>query len=307
MGERAAAVRLVDETLRDGLQNATGYSPPTGEKIALLHWMARLGVDVVSVGLPAAGGQYALDTIELVREIVRAKLPLVATAAARTVERDVAEVARVADQAGMPLEVYGFIGSSPIRHLVEGWDLGFLVRSIAEAASAARRYGLPFTLVTEDTTRSRPDVLRAMYGAAIDAGAQRICLADTSGHATPRGVEQLVTFVQTELAARGALHVGLDWHGHNDRGLAVSNALWAASLGVERIHGTALGVGERVGNPPTELLVDNVARLGLRPAVAGDDLREYCRLAQRVLGWTIPADHPIAGRAALERLAASST
>jgi 2-isopropylmalate synthase len=295
-GQPSARVRVVDETLRDGMQNATGFDPPLATKIELLHAMARVGVDVVSVGLPAAGGHHAEDTVALVREIASAKLPLVPTAAGRTVVADVAAVARVADRAGLAPEVYAFIGSSPIRHSVEGWDVGFMVRVITDAAKAAQRWGLRFTLVTEDTTRSRPDALRSIYRAAVDAGALRICLCDTAGHATTRGVEQLVTFVQGELATMGAGHVGLDWHGHNDRGLGLSNALWAAALGVERIHGTGLGVGERVGNPPLELLIDNLVRLGVRPPVPDADLLGFCQIAARALHWAIPVDHPIAGR-----------
>src|SRR3954454_1748021 len=82
-------VKLVDETLRDGMQNATGVATAIGCKIDLLHAMARVGVDVVSVGLPAAGARYAEDTDHLCREIQRARLPLIPTAAARTVVSDV--------------------------------------------------------------------------------------------------------------------------------------------------------------------------------------------------------------------------
>src|SRR5262249_51155731 len=80
-----------------------------------------------------------------------------------------------------------------------------------------------------------------------------------------------------------------------DRGLGVPTALWAASTGVERVHGTGLAVGERVGNACLELLVDNLGLLGARPRPPQDRLIEYCELAARALSWTIPDDHPIAG------------
>jgi 2-isopropylmalate synthase len=294
-GLRARGVKVVDETLRDGLQNASGVNAPVAAKIDLLHAMARIGVDVVSVGLPAAGYRYAEDTSLLCREISAARLPLVPTAAARTVIADVEGIARAADRAGMPIEVYSFIGSSPIRHFVEGWDLEFLVNAVRGATETAVRAGLPFCLVTEDTTRSHPDVLRALFRAAIDAGASRLCLCDTTGHVTPYGVEELIGFVRRELAATGAGHVQIDWHGHNDRGLSLPTALWAASVGVDRVHGTGLGVGERVGNTSLELLVWNLGLLGARPPVPRDRLLEYCTLAARALSWTIPPDHPLAG------------
>ena len=294
-GEGGRGVRVVDETLRDGLQSVSGVNPPVAYKIDLLHAMARVGVDVVSVGLPAAGGKQAEDAHLLVREIVDAKLPLVPTGAARTVVGDVAGIARAAERAGMPIEVYAFIGSSPIRHDVEGWDVPFLVKAVTDATKEAVKNGLPFTLVTEDTTRSHPDVLRELFRAAIGAGASRLCLCDTTGHVTPYGVEELVAFARRELAALGASHVGLDWHAHNDRGLALPTALWAAANGVDRVHGTGLSVGERVGNTCLELLVDNLGRIGARPPVARERLVEYCDLAARALSWTIPVDHPIAG------------
>ena len=304
-GGGAKGVMVVDETLRDGLQNASGVNPPVGLKMDLLHAMARVGVDVVSVGLPAAGARHEEDCGLLCREIQAARLPLVPTAAARTVVGDVLAIARAAESAGMPIEVYAFIGSSPIRHYSESWDEGFLVGCVRSAASAARDAGLPFVLVTEDTTRAHPDLLRVLYRAAIDEGAARLCLCDTTGHVTPYGVEALVGFVQIELSEWGAKHVGLDWHGHNDRGLGLPTALWAASNGVGRVHGTGLGVGERVGNTPLELLVDNLARVGARPPVPRKHLAEYCELAARALSWSLPPDHPIAGRRFLREASGS--
>jgi 2-isopropylmalate synthase len=295
-GERARGVQIVDETLRDGLQSVSGHNAPIEQKIDLLHAMVGVGVDVVSIGLPAAGGRNAEDCYRLCREIVEQKLPLIPTAAARTVAGDVQGIARASSRAGLPIEVYAFIGSSPIRQQVEGWDLAFLVGCVTSAAKEAKKAGLTFCLVTEDTTRSHPDVLRELFRAAIGEGATRLCLCDTTGHVTPYGLEGLVTFTRAELEAIGAAHVELDWHAHNDRGLSVATALWAASHGVERVHGTGLGVGERVGNSALELLVENFGRLGARKPVPNARLVEYCELTARALKWEIPDDHPIAGK-----------
>ncbi len=225
IGMVPSKIKVVDETLRDGLQNPTGKNPPVADKAALLPAMARIGVDVVSVGLPAAGGRYEADTIALCEAIRDQKLPLVATAAARTVISDVEGIARAADRTGLCIEVYSFIGSSPIRQYVEGWSTEFLVGAVTGAARTAARHGLPFCLVTEDTTRSHPDLLRTLFRAAIDSGASRLCLCDTTGHVTPYGVEELVGFARRFLAEVGASHVELDWHGHNDRGLGLPMGL----------------------------------------------------------------------------------
>lgn len=291
-------IKVVDETLRDGLQNPSGKNPPIERKLALLPAMVEVGVDVVSVGLPAAGGRYESDTLALLEVIRDRKLPLIPTAAARTVVSDVEGIARAADRTGMCIEVYSFIGSSPIRQFVEGWSMSFLVSAVTGAAQTAARANLPFCLVTEDTTRSHPDVLRVLFRAAVDAGARRLCLCDTTGHVTPYGVEELVGFARGFLAEIGAAGVELDWHGHNDRGLGLPIALWAAASGVDRVHGTGLGVGERVGNTPLELLVDNLGQLGARSRPSREALVAYCDRAADALEWEIPYDHPIAGRRA---------
>ena len=158
--------------------------------------------------------------------------------------------------------------------------------------------------MTEDTTRAHPVTLHALFAAAMNEGASRLCLCDTTGHVTPYGVEELVAFARSEVAAAGA-KVELDWHAHNDRGLSVATALWAASAGVERVHGTGLGVGERVGNTSLELLVENLGLIGARAPVSNAALVEYCELAARTLHWTIPADHPIAGTRFRDELGAS--
>src|SRR5437667_9494587 len=95
--------------------------------------------------------------------------------------------------------------------------------------------------VTEDTTRAKPEALKALYGAAINCGATRICLADTVGHATPDGVRALVHFVKREIVKQK--DVKIDWHGHRDRGMGLINCLAAIEAGVDRGHGTAPGGG----------------------------------------------------------------
>src|SRR3989441_7317486 len=114
--------------------------------------------------------------------------------------------------------------------------------------------------VTEDTTRARPETLKALYGAAINCGATRICLADTVGHATPDGVKALVNFVKKEIVKKH--DVKIDWHGHRDRGMGLINCLAAIEAGVDPAHATARGVGERGGHAEMDLLLVNLKLLG---------------------------------------------
>ena len=155
---------------------------------------------------------------------------------------DIAPAADIVQETGVPLEVYAFIGSSPIRQYAEEWDLAFIEKQSVEAISFGVRHGLDVTYVTEDTTRSKPDDLRRLFTSAIAAGAKRLCLCDTVGHATPEGAAALVRFARSVAGPS----IGLDWHGHNDRGLALANALAAGAAGATRLHGCAAGIGERV-------------------------------------------------------------
>jgi 2-isopropylmalate synthase len=147
--------------------------------------------------------------------------------------------------------------------------------------------------VTEDTTRAHPETLQRLYTAAIEAGARRICLADTVGHATPEGVWNLVTFMKGVVARTGE-DVKIDWHGHNDRGLALSNSLAAAFAGADRVHGTAIGIGERVGNTAIDQLVVNFRLLGWLDSDLSM-LGAYCDFVSAATGVPIPSNYPVIG------------
>src|SRR5258708_37424081 len=159
----------------------------------------------------------------------------------------------VYQRAGHPIEGYAIIGSGPIRQYAEEWDVEMIAKRSTEAIDVAVKAGLPVAYVTEDTTRSRPDALTTLFRAAIDHGARRLCLSDTVGHATPDGVRNLIQFTRSVIAGAGRNDIGIDWHGHNDRGLALENAIWAFEYGADRVHATGLGIGERLGNAQMEL------------------------------------------------------
>lgn len=289
---RRARFELNDETLRDGLQSPSVQDPPLEVKRRLLHLMAALGIASADIGLPGAGPRVVEQVRALAREIRDAKLPIAPNCAARTVVADVEPIVRVSQEVGIPIEAATFIGSSPIRQYAEDWTLERMLKATEEAVTFAVKAGLPVMYVTEDTTRARPETLQRLYGTAIDCGATRLCLADTVGHATPAGVRALVEFVKREII--GAKPVRLDWHGHRDRGLGLANCLAAIEAGADRVHATALGVGERVGNAEMDLLIVNLHLLG---AWHGDltKLPEYCRVVADAVGIPIPINYPVVG------------
>ncbi len=287
---------LVDETLRDGLQNSGIEDPTIEDKIRILHLMEDLGIDCADVGLPGSGQRAFDDVLTLCQEIVSCKMRIQPSCAGRTVASDITPIVEISQQTGLRIETCAFIGSSPIRQYVEGWDVSLIAKRSADAIDIAVKAGLPVTYVTEDTTRSRPEVLTPLFRTAIDHGATRLCLSDTVGHATPDGVRNLIQFTRGVIAGTGVT-VGIDWHGHNDRGLALENALWALEFGANRIHGTALGIGERVGNPAMELILLNLRLLGLLPEERDlTKLVSYCETVARAVRWDIPHNYPLVGR-----------
>jgi 2-isopropylmalate synthase len=288
-------VTFFDETLRDGLQNPSVSDPNIDAKLKLLHLMDRLGIHVADIGLPGSSKRAFDDVLRMCREITDNKLKIRVACAGRTVVSDITPMIEISQRAGIPVEVYAFIGSSPIRQLAEEWDVDLIARRSAEAIDAGVKAGLPVCYVTEDTTRSRPEVLAKLFRVAIDHGASRLCLCDTVGHATPDGVRNLVQFTRNLVTGSGAT-VGIDWHGHNDRGLALENALWALEFGADRVHGTALGIGERVGNAAMELILLNLKLLGLLDNQDLSAMLDYCNTTAQAVGWTIPINYPLVGR-----------
>jgi 2-isopropylmalate synthase len=287
-------VLLDDETLRDGLQSPSVRCPSIEEKLQILHLIERLGIDTADIGLPGAGPHVVRDVERLAREIADQRLKVQANCAARTVIADIKPIADISQRVGLPIEACTFIGSSPLRQYAEGWTLDQLLKLSEEAITFAVNEGLSVMYVTEDTTRADPDTLRALYSTAIRAGAKRVCIADTVGHSTPHGAAAVVRFVKSIVDDCGG-GVGIDWHGHRDRDFAVINTLAALDAGATRLHGAAIGIGERVGNTPMELLLMNLVLMG----VVERDLSalcEYCETVSAATGVPIPANYPVVGR-----------
>jgi isopropylmalate/homocitrate/citramalate synthase len=293
-GDPVRGVMLDDETLRDGLQSPSVRCPAIDEKLRILHLIERLGIDTADLGLPGAGSHVVRDVERLAREIVDQRLGVKANCAARTVIADIRPIVEIAQRTGLSIECCTFIGSSPLRQYAEGWALDRLLALTEEAIAFAVREGLPVMYVTEDTTRADPETLRRLYSTAIRAGASRVCIADTVGHATPAGAAAVVRFVAGVVESCGG-GVGIDWHGHRDRDLAVVNSLAAMDAGATRLHGAAIGIGERVGNTPMDMLLVNLVLMGCLERDLSA-LVEYCEYVSEVTGVPIPPNYPVVGR-----------
>src|SRR5437867_8917694 len=192
-------VLMDDETFRDGLQNPSVFDPSIEDKLEILHLMESLGIDAVNIGLPGAGPRAAAHTEALAREIAANRMKIKPNCAARTHENDIRPIVEISERAGIAIEAATFLGSSPIRRLVEDWTVDHLERTTEKAVKFAVENNLPSMYVTEDTIRTDPGTVKRLYSTAIRNGARAIVLCDTVGHATPNGAFNLVKFAIDEV------------------------------------------------------------------------------------------------------------
>ena len=285
--------QLDDETLRDGLQSPSVKTPTLEEKIKIIHFISDLGIESANIGLPGAGKHVEKSSLSLAKEISNQNLNIYPNCAARTLQVDIEPVVRIQQKTGLKMEVSTFIGSSPIRQYAEGWTMEKMLKDTEESVSFAIKNGLDVMYVTEDTTRANPEDLKKLYSTAINYGAKRVTICDTVGHSTPQGVRSLVSFIRN-FVDNIEKNIQVDWHGHRDRGLDIPNTIAAIEAGADRVHGTALGIGERVGNTPIDQLLVNFKLLGWIDRDLSK-LSDYVKFVSKATGVPIPKGYPVVG------------
>jgi 2-isopropylmalate synthase len=287
-------VEFFDETLRDGIQCPSVTDPPIEDKMRIIRLLDSVGVHYLDVGLPGAGPRAVADVTAMIEFIRDEKLSIKPACAGRTHPNDIRPIIEISQKTGMDIDVMAFLGTSPIRLYAEGWDEALLEKRARTAVRMTKDAGLTCTFVTEDTVRSHPTTLRRLFTAVIEEGVDRLCVCDTVGHATPNGVFNLVHFTRNLIRGLGT-GTRVDWHGHNDRGFGLGNALSAIEAGVDRVHGTVLGIGERVGNTSLDLMLVNLRLLGL----INQDLADLAKLVDIVSSACerpIPVSYPVFGK-----------
>ncbi|MDA0715481.1 MAG: LeuA family protein [archaeon] len=291
-----------DETLRDGLQSPSARNPSIDQKIELLSYMERLGIQKVDLGLPGAGPFHRDHINAMLSHINEESFNIRPGAAVRTLMSDIEPIVEMQSQHEMQIQASAFLGTSPIRQYTEGWTIEKLVTTMEKAVSYAVENDVPVMFVTEDTTRSKPEDVKLIYQRALELGVRRICVCDTCGHVTPNGVKKLLNFIDEEVIKDAGYHrsdIEVNWHGHQDRGLGVANNIAAVEAGADVIHGTALGVGERAGNAPLDQTLVNLKLMG----VIDNDLSlldEYVRKANQYIEVPLPRNYPVFGKDAFE-------
>tara|TARA_B100000424_G_scaffold4888_1_gene3631 strand:- start:845 stop:2104 length:1260 start_codon:yes stop_codon:yes gene_type:complete len=291
-----------DETLRDGLQSPSARNPTIQQKIELIDYMEKLGIQKVDLGLPGAG-PFHIDHIDsMLNHMGENGYNLRPGCAVRTVVSDIEPLVELQAKHERQIQASAFLGTSPIRQFAEGWTMGRIMETAEKAVTFAVDNEIPVMFVTEDTTRSKPEEIKQVYERAIELGADRICVCDTCGHVTPNGVRKLLEFIQEEVIPDSGVkrrEIEVNWHGHQDRGLGVANNLAAYEAGADVIHGTALGVGERAGNAPLDQTLVNLSLMGV---IKNDltALNEYTRMAHQYVEVALPHNYPVFGEDAFE-------
>lgn len=250
---------ILDTTLRDGIQSLLVRYPRLEEKLHLIDMLLDLGIEAFDIGFPISSLQHKLHTVKIAEHIANRNAKIRLVCLARSVIGDVEAIIDVSQTAGVEIEASIFIGSSPIRRLIEQWNLGEMVKRSTQAIDFAIQNGLKVSYACEDATRSEPETLKTLYLAALEHGATRFIIPDTVGICNMASTTRIINYFRQEIIREQV--IDLDWHGHNDRGLAVANALAAVEAGADCIHTTILGIGERCGNVPLEPLLANLAHL----------------------------------------------
>ncbi len=285
---------LVDTTLREGEQFA-GAHFTLGQKVEIAQALDEFGVEYIEVTSPVASPQSERDLRLLSRLGLRAKL--------LTHVRTRMDDARRAVECGVD-GVNLLFGTSPwLRRFSHGKSIPEIIEAALTVIAFLKSQGVEVRFSTEDTFRSRPEDLIAIYRAVDAAGVDRVGLADTVGVATPQQVYALVRQVRREVRA------GIEFHGHNDTGCAVANALAALEAGATHLDVTVLGIGERNGITSLSGLIARLYTLDKR-LVARYNLRalpDLERMVARFVGVEVPFNQPITGRTAFTHKAGIHT
>ncbi len=246
-----AVVRIFDTTLRDGEQSP-GASLTSAEKLEIARQLARLGVDIIEAGFPAASRDDLVAVQRIAQEVGTPDGPIIA-GLARATTSDIDKAWEAIRPAAKP-RIHTFLATSDI-HMERKLRMTReqVVACTRQMVSYAKAYCDDVEFSPEDAGRSDPDFLIEVLGVAIEAGATTLNIPDTVGYITPDEYYDLMHQLISETP--GGDKVIWSVHCHDDLGFATANAMAGVRAGARQIECTVNGIGERAGNTSLEEVV----------------------------------------------------
>jgi len=283
-------VRVIDATLREGCQ-APGVRFDATQSVEIALALAELGVDMIECGHPAVSAEEA----HRVRSVVNLGLGRPVLTHARAHRGDILAAAEAgATWVGI------FLGVNEVtrRTRVPNRSVDQLLGYVDDSVSYARKCGLRVRYTVEDASRTEYSEMLRAFRAALNAGADRLCFADTVGVLEPKEVATRIASLRGDLPS-----VDLEVHLHDDRGLALANALAAVDAGANWVSTSVNGLGERAGITDLCLLLANVHYRGQRELVSGSALRSVSARVAEYSGTLVDDRRPVIGRHAFTHTA----
>lgn len=284
-------VKIFDTTLRDGEQSP-GATMTSAEKLEVARSLARMGVDVIEAGFPAASP----DDLEAVRRIAlevgrpnpgdpNAKVPVVA-GLARANKNDIDKAWEAVQEAAKP-RIHTFLATSPIHMKYKlKMDPEDVIQRVAEMVGYARSLCADVEFSPEDAGRSEPEFLYVVLGEAIKAGATTLNIPDTVGYITP---DEFFALIDGIIKNTPGMHAGItiSVHCHDDLGMATANTLAGIRAGARQAEVTINGIGERAGNTSLEEVVMTLkTRKPVFNLETGIETQQIARVSKLVSNYT---------------------
>ncbi|WP_069807332.1 2-isopropylmalate synthase [Vulcanisaeta thermophila] len=276
-------VRFLDTTLRDGEQTP-GVALKPEDKLVIALKLQELGVDSIEAGFPIVSDGEFRAVKMIAREVTDSEVIVLARARREDIGRAIDADVKA---------VHTFIATSEIHMKYKLRMSGDeVIEAAVDAVEYAKAHGLTVEFSAEDATRSRPEFLVKVFQSVVDAGADRLDIADTVGVMWPSKMAWLVRYVRSNVRGNYILSV----HCHDDFGMAVANSVAAVEAGAEQVHGTINGVGERAGNAALEEVAAAVKfLLGFETRIRFEKIKEASDLVSKLFGIPVPPNKAIVG------------
>jgi 2-isopropylmalate synthase len=294
-------IEIDDETWRDGMQGTQAiHHPKTEQKANYIKVAAECGyVDHFDVGFPASGPTIRKEMVDLINFATAQKLKLTFSAAGRGAAIDDEEsILEVTQKTGVPLRADLFLDVSSMRASIEGWSREEKLKQTMGNIAFLKKEGLPVMFVPERASVTLPQELLEACIMAAEEGVDRIAIADTTSALDPTGTQKLFREIFEKIGKRYP-EIKIDFHGHNDLGMATANCIVAAIEGVDGLHATARGIGEKAGNTKLEELLVVLDVKGLRK-INGSRIQEFTKMAADILNLPMASHEPIVGQRSTE-------